>query len=1288
MVRTLLFVLLNFLFLGSRAQFVENKGQWNDAVHFKLEIPNGVIWFEESGWKIVTLNEKQFHSFHEAYHQGLPADNLPVDVHALEVNFTNSNSGVKPEGENKRRGYHNYYLGNKREQWASNVGLFDKITYRNLYDGIDAELTVVNNHLKVTYVVSESADPTQIQVNYLGNRGLNLTGEQIEICTSTGSIIESGLYSYQNIDGEERKVNSSFVSRGAEVSFQLEEFDSDQKLYIDPTIIASTNSGSTVTCYGHTATYDNPGNMYAAGRCFGVGYPTDTGSFQMNFASGGVDMGISKYSPNGSQLIYATYLGGAGSDLPHSMFVNSQGQLHMLGTTTSTDFPVTINAFDTSYNGGNDLVVTIFNDSGSAIVGSTYIGGSGSDGVNLIGGNYGDAYRGEVVVDGYNSVYIATVSASTDFPTTNGVFQDTLAGGQDAVIFKLNFNLSQLTWSTYIGGAGNDAAYGVKLNDELNLYVSGSTQGQGFPEDSSGANPTYLGGDYDGFVLQLKNDASEILHSSYFGSDLKDQNFFVQLDQQGFVYLFGQSAASLASTAGLYQGPSLGTYIYKTSPTLDTVYWTSGFGNMSPVAFLVDLCSHVYVAGQNIGGLYLSNFDTLNAVLNVGNAGFYLMALSPDGTTLEFGSFFGNSSSHVDGGTSRFDKRGFVYAATCSAGAFPTTSWAYSPNNQAGSYDVTAFKIDFEVDGVVAYSGASPGNVGCLPFTVDFNNFGSTGAFDFWDFGDGNTSNDSTPTYTYDTAGVYKVTYVSSDTTGCNLVDTNILYITVLDSTNPVIEIENNLCVDSLKISASNVDFSNLLWSTGAYSNEIWIYSDTTVWLEATNACGVFTDTFSVDLHTPYSFDLMNDTGICDPNFLLVGPSTAVSFQWSTGDTTQSIYLPSTGVYYLTASDGFCSDSDSVFINISYINFSSRDTVICLDTLRLSVNNIQGNTLWSTGDTISSILVDSTDTYWVRVENGYCSTVDTILVTIDPLTVKLPKDTGVCKDLLVRPVISDEVDYLWSDGSTDSTITVNDDLVLWLEVNNGNCIERDSMNIFAIRYFPATDNLKYYCDSSGASLRVIIRDESNVLWSTGDTTEVVTVNESGTYYARISEGVCNWNDTFDVYFGQSPIVTIPDVEICAGDTFTVVPDTNFTSYYWSNDQSSKTIVVRDSGLHWVDINNGGCQTRVEFRVRFIDATGIVSQGIPNAFTPNGDGINDAFAIKMTDYSVYNSWNLLVYNRWGSMVYSSSEPYIKWDGYDLGGNKLNPGVYFYVVDGTTICVQKENVSYRGSVHILE
>ena len=187
-------------------------------------------------------------------------------------------------------------------------------------------------------------------------------------------------------------------------------------------------------------------------------------------------MGLLKFSPDGTRLLYGTYIGGSDTDVPHSMIVNNKGELVVFGTTSSQNFPLSAGAYQTRFGGGtpvepvggfqytngSDIFVLKLSADGSTLVASTLVGGNGNDGIcrtfdfNLI--NYSDEFRGEVVVDEKDNVYVGTSTNSTNFPTANPTTAQYGGGRQDAVVFKLSSDLRTMIMSTYLGGTAADGA--------------------------------------------------------------------------------------------------------------------------------------------------------------------------------------------------------------------------------------------------------------------------------------------------------------------------------------------------------------------------------------------------------------------------------------------------------------------------------------------------------------------------------------------------------------------------------------------------------------------------------------------------------------------------------------------------------------------------------------------------------------------------------------------------------------------------------------------------------------
>lgn len=805
-----------------KLEFVENKGQWHENVKYMADINGGRVWLEQNRFTWVFQNVDDLKRMHEENHEGtVPYQaKSPIRAHAFYQHFIGSNnSQISTEGKLKQ--YNNYFLGNDPTKWASHVGLFQKVKYKELYNGVQLVVYNEKGNFKYDYIVSPNSDPNQIRFNYEGSNGVRIANGNIEINTVAGTILEQKPYAYQITKSGKIKVECFFkeISSGIYGFDFPNGYDKNLALVIDPVVIAATYSGSTSTIYGHTATYDVAGNIYSAGACFSGGYPTTPGAFQIN-PNGGRDIAVTKYNPNGSAQIWATQIGGTSDDYPHSMVVNGADELYILGSSSSTNYPTTSTAYDNSNAGSTDIVITGLNANGSALVGSTFIGGTGTDGQNSITDNYGDTYKGEITLDNTGNVYVASMSTSTNFPTTAGAVQTTSAGGQDGVVFKLDPACSNLIWSTYMGGTGADAAYSLVALPNEEVYVCG-TATTGFVTTVGVVNPTYLGGTADGFVTHLNNTGTTRIASSFVGTSSRDQSFFLQIDKFGKVYLNGQTQGTLTVTAGAYSGPGSGSFIMRLEADLSSIDLISKYGETAMTAFLVDECNNIYSAGHGgLGTLSPPTYQVTAGAFNSTGAGFYLLVLSPDATSLLFGTFYGNGGAHVDGGTSRFDPNGVVYENVCTSGGSPTMSWAYATTAGA-SWDNYVFKIDFEATGVVANAFVED-YFACddPPYSIDFTGSGAGVPNHFWDFGDGNTSTLSDPTHIYADTGTYNVMYIAIDSASCNVADTAYATFTIAQAEefaaewgfDPPAPCEDTLTVE-MEFTGSGAD--SIVWDMG-----------------------------------------------------------------------------------------------------------------------------------------------------------------------------------------------------------------------------------------------------------------------------------------------------------------------------------------------------------------------------------------------------------------------------------------------------------------------------------------
>jgi gliding motility-associated-like protein len=828
--------------------FIQNKGQWHEAVEFRGHIPAGTVFIEESGITY-SLYDRDFYASldpHMRFPLGHPGSES-INCHALKMHFVGGGS-QSFDISNPITEYFNYFIGQDKSKWASKARAFHNLLQQEVYPGIDVLWHSAEGQLKYDFQLEPKADPTQIKLAFEGQEEIEIRNGQLVLSTSIGEMVEMAPLAYQIIDGRYQKVECNYVLTGNEVQFDFPNgYDAAHPLVIDPTVVFSTYSGSLADNFGYTATFDSKGNLYGGGSAFGrpgQQYPTTLGAYQTVYGGGGVDMGITKYSADGSTRVYSTYLGGSDTELPHSFIVNGRDELFVFGTTSSTDFPMGPSAYDNTFNGGtllnltnglgvtynngSDMVIARFSADGSNLLASTYLGGSENDGLNIgsvLRYNYADQVRGEIFIDEDDNVYIASCSLSPDLPVDSNAVQSVFGGNQDGCLFKLDDNLTTVYWGTYIGGTEHDAAYSLVLDAQQNPYVVGGTRSPDLFTTPNAYMPNQPGGIADGFIYHIDKNGQLLLEATYYGfANAYDQIYFVEKDNDGHVYVLGQTDAPDSSYIlnAAYSTPDAGQFISQFSSDLDSLRLSVAFGrgdgspDISPTAFLVDLCNKIYVAGWggtlNSGpptGLGRSANSTTNGLditpstayqTTTDGSDFYLMVLEDDASILVYATYYGGNQSgdHVDGGTSRFDRNGIVYQSVCASCGPATNDFPIVPgpgqvvsgtdqsNGGIGDRCNNAvFKFDLELPLALANFDLPPS--ACVPLPITFNNTSelvdSPRAIYWWDFGDGTTSTQKNPTHAYQATGVYEITLAIFDSSSCNLTDTVRKQLVILSNT-------------------------------------------------------------------------------------------------------------------------------------------------------------------------------------------------------------------------------------------------------------------------------------------------------------------------------------------------------------------------------------------------------------------------------------------------------------------------------------------------------------------------
>ncbi len=931
--RYLLLLLLGSLPLLSVAapvEFIRNDGQWAAPFRYKAEAGNGTVFLAPDAFTYL-LSHPANRDRIDAAHHGWTKEVVKLEFHAYRMTFLGANKEAPIAGSKEQSWYYNYFLGNDSSRWRSGIHPALALDYNAVYPGINLHVASESGLLKYEWIVAEGRQPSAIRMKIEGADGLSLKGGNLIIKTSVGDVQELKPVAFQYGTDGRHDVACRYRLTANELSYDFPDgWDERLPLVIDPTVVFCTMTGSTADNWGYTATYDGAGNFYAGGIMLsypgsgGGSFPATTGAFQASFGGGvndpnfatgddhGVgfasDIAIMKLNATGTTRIWATYIGGSDNEQPHSMMVDASNNLVIAGASYSSNYPVTSGCYDATTNGGADIVVTKLNAAGTALIGSTYIGGSAADGINYSASeyvfgnlkyNYGDGSRSEVILDNAANVYVTASTRSTNFPVSTNAYQNSLAGGQDAVLIKLNPTLTALTYSTYLGGTLDDAGYVLALDTaQTHLYVGGGTQSSNFPGTGGAWKNSYQGGSADGFIARFGNGGTYPLQKTTFmGASGYDQVYGVQIDLENNVYAMGQTlGGGFPVTAGVYSNPVSSQFIIKMDSLLTTNVFSTVFGsgsssqtNISPVAFLVDTCQNIYISGWggNLGftGSAPASIGTTTGMpvtpativapmkSTTDGYDFYFIALAKNASSLLFGAYLGrndpnpNYGEHVDGGTSRFDRSGIVYQGICAncggaaSPAFPTTSGSWATAVGSANCNEAALKIAFQLSVPDAIAAASPKTRGCPPLPVQFQNTSVNAISYSWDFADGSALDTSfSPKHTFTAAGIYKVRLVVYNPNACRTRDTT--YITITVDNNRVQSAFNTVVLDSCgpyRASFSNTSQYSALPGAAARTTFLWIFGDGTTYSGTTPPIHSYASagTYTVML-------VMRDTAACN----------------------------------------------------------------------------------------------------------------------------------------------------------------------------------------------------------------------------------------------------------------------------------------------------------------------------------------------------------------------------------------------------------------------------------------
>lgn len=602
---------------------------------------------------------------------------------AVTLEFSSPGRIGRPEAGRPASGWANLMSGADRGQWRRELPIVNDVVYRDIYEGINLHFLAGSGAVKSEFHVAAGADPNRIRMRYRGATGVRLAaGGELVITAGSGEMREEAPVAYQWIDGSPVAVASRFrLEADDTVGFEVGPFDAAYGLIIDPVMNTSSFLGGSRIDNATSVATDSSGNVYVAGWSESSDLPLTApfGTFR-----GSVDAFVYKLNAAGTSVVYATFLGGSGDDRAQAIAVDSLGNAWVTGYTTSSNFP-TVLPLQGSRSGGRDVFVARINAAGSGLLMSTYYGGGSNDEANAI------------AVDSFNQAYVGGETSSSNFPT-RFPFQTSNRGGTDGFLFKIGVS-GQITFSTYVGGAGEDSVNAVAISPVLTPYVAGCTSSKNFPT----RNPTQavLAGGQDGFVIRFDGDGANQIFGTYFGGNggglgRTECINAMAVDTFGNSYVTGVTSSTNLPLLNAFQstrgGSTYDGFVAKLDSDGVRVYssYLGGRGSDFPTAIQVDASRRAYVAGYTSS----NNFPVASPVQATfgGLYDAFLVQVSTAGNALLFGTYLGGGSSDMAAGLAFRSGVATVTGVTASSD-FPVTVPIQS--GMAGAVDGWLAKVTF-----------------------------------------------------------------------------------------------------------------------------------------------------------------------------------------------------------------------------------------------------------------------------------------------------------------------------------------------------------------------------------------------------------------------------------------------------------------------------------------------------------------------------------------------------------------------------------------------------------------
>jgi len=889
----------------------------------------------------------------------------------LQLKLCGANASAQIQGLDPQAGKANYFLGNDPGRWRVNAPTFARVKYDDIYPGVD--LIFYGNAEKLEYdlVVQPAADPGVIELEFEGAQKIELAPNGDLLLRLPGDCVRQRKpVLYQEIDGRRKPIAGNYILQAAHrAGFQIGEYDKSKPLIIDPVLTYSEIFGGNAGTAATSIAVDSHGNSYVTGNIASPGFFTSN-SFQTNL-NGSINAFVTKFDTNGA-VVYSTYLGGSAADYGQGIAVDTNGDAFVTGFTSSTDFPMAHalqstnagaydafvselnpagngliystylggssydaansialdtngNAILTGYtestnfplahaaqktNGGEtDVFVTKLNTNGSALVYSTFLGGSQTENVE----DYFNEPFGSVAVDLAGNAYVTGLTYSTNFPVTNA-FQGVMSNFYRTAFVAMYTPSGALVRSTFLGGSEAESGNAIAVDSKGDVFVGGSTVSYDFPTKNA-LQPNYSGSGLlftgDGFLTVFDPTGTNLIYSTFLGGSGDDQVNGIAIDSIGDVAVTGFTTSPdfpllnptqgtgnqgfFVASNGVWSASGSGL----TNGNLHTEFGYFNNYNGNVVALLVDpsKSSNLYMSAEPAGVFKSSDGGSNWTAMNNGLYGFSSvsgLAFNPKDTSTLYAWGYDGVSLTTNGGTNwtsitnGLPNSGFSYVQTV----------AVDPNTPITLYAGTgAYGLYKSSDGGNNWS-AMPGltNEDVMTLVVDPQDPATVYA--------------GCQSYSY--AGLFQSTDFGTNWTllGAGVLTEGTVSAIALDPTNSatIYAIIQSFDSSTLVMSTDSGDsWSNLLSNFGFTFTALTIdpLSPQTIYLgtDENSGLGVLQSTDGGQTWTPYGLtsDYINTVAVDPSNDALVyagingGQDAFISTVYTNGQLFFSTYLGGTG---------------------------------------------------------------------------------------------------------------------------------------------------------------------------------------------------------------------------------------------------------------------------------------------------------------------------------------------------------------------------------------------------------